>query len=190
MHSVKSIVCTHINTPVVGISILLSYAIVSVFWSVFLYNSYHAAQHCVQLTPLARPQTWARFRNVVACRRPCRFMEVASGATDALRWAATAARAIFNTNKTKQSASYSRHLSIVLLPKITSYIPVIFQLYYCQAERFVFPSSFNCTTINQSASYSRHLSIVLLSSRALHIPVIFQLYYYQSERFVFPSSFN
>ena len=41
----------------------------------------------LQRTPLARPVTWARLFGVVACRRSCRSVEVASGAAESGRWA-------------------------------------------------------------------------------------------------------
>ena len=129
----------------------------------------------LQRTPLARPLGWARCLVAVPCRRSSRSLDVASSAAESWRWAATAARAIFNTNKTKNSVVYSHHLSIVLLPRVTSYISIILQSYYYQAERFVFPSSFNCTTTENNVVYFNHPSIVLLPSRALRIPVIFQL---------------
>ena len=53
---------------------------------------YVPPNNALQRTPLARPLTWARFRNAVACQRSCRFMDVASSATDALRWAAVHVR--------------------------------------------------------------------------------------------------
>ena len=41
----------------------------------------------LQRTPLARPLTWARSWGVVAHRRSCRSVEVASGAAESRRWA-------------------------------------------------------------------------------------------------------
>ena len=44
----------------------------------------------LQRTPLARPLRWARSWGVVAHRRSCRSVEVASGAAESRRWAACA----------------------------------------------------------------------------------------------------
>ena len=43
----------------------------------------------LQRTPLARPLRWARFLGVVACQRSCRSLEIASGAAEGWRSAAT-----------------------------------------------------------------------------------------------------
>jgi len=81
--------------------------------TIFNKTPWSAAQHCVQLTPLARPVSWARSQNVVACRRSCRLMEAASGATDALRWAAEKGHASFhgsaNENQTQILYTHARN---------------------------------------------------------------------------------
>ena len=48
----------------------------------------------------------------------------------------------FNCTTIKNNVVYFNHLSIVLLSSRALRIPVIFQLYYYQAERFVFQSLF------------------------------------------------
>ena len=64
---------------------------------------------------------WARSPLLVACHRLCRSMEAASGATDAVRWAATVARALFMREDIKECALSFSHRSRVKIPKNVPY---------------------------------------------------------------------
>ena len=76
-----------------------------------VYSHQPAAQHRLQLTPLARPQTWRVFH---ACRVPpaVAFKEAASGALEAQRWAAESRRSSFhggaNQNQTHILYTHAR----------------------------------------------------------------------------------
>ena len=62
----------------------------------------------LQRTPLARPLTWARLFGVVAHRRSCRSVEVASGAAESWRWAA------LNPKSSCQAAKCQRWVALII----------------------------------------------------------------------------